>query len=196
MFILAYILVHIQIKNLQTLSIIRIMRPLWTYLCSLIAIYFFLMPYWTGNRTFIAQFWTVALCAQASETSEAPLPQLWGSCSHAHDVKRLMSEILLLLKTLRVERLITPTICLHEATHFLKSDVSVCEAAFFSAVFARSGLYTWFMRSGSLMFLLRPQTALKVSFSKLCCPINWWDDDGIVSSRQPGRETVLKLMWR
>lgn len=88
-------------------------------------------------------------------------------------------------------------ICLHGETQFLKSDGSLSRRqpiALISAVFARKRLYTCFMRSAQFSYvLLRPgqgnSAALEVCwhFPELCWPLNWWDDDGIVSSCQTER---------
>lgn len=107
-----------QIKNLQTLSIIRVMWPLWTYVLS--DCFLFVLNALFNSKS---HFYCTVLDSCLMGTSirgftgsiTSSLNQLWGSWFNVHVVARLLREIPLLLKTARVERLITPSICLHDA---------------------------------------------------------------------------------
>lgn len=105
------------------------MGPLWTYVLS--DCFLFVLNALFNTKS---QFYCTVLDSCFMGTSIRDLTgsitlwlnQLWRSCFSIHDVMSWLSETpaSLLLKTVRVERLITPTICLHEAARFLKSDVS------------------------------------------------------------------------
>lgn len=61
-------------------------------------------------------------------------------------------------------------------------------------MFAGRGVYTCFMRSAWFSYVFAEagerncgDLEVRWHFPKRCCPLNWWDDDGIVSSCQTER---------